>query len=121
MTSLTLLLVAFVLVTSVISGLATRHSSSTSSDIAAKPNNTETGQYQIQSGLGLEEPLNQTEEGGFQLSQGGGGAQVQMSNEVTEGESGGKIEESELIEKQWVDETESYQEPEPTSTMENEG
>ena len=51
------------------------------------------------------------------MSQGGGGAQVQMSNEVTEGESGEKIEESELTEKQWVDETESYQEP----VMENEG
>ena len=117
MTSLTLLLVAFVLVTSVISGLATRHSSSTTSDNPAQPNITETGQYQIQSGSGLEEPLNQTEEGGFQLSQEGGGAEVQMSNEVTEGESGEKIEESELIEKQWVDETESYQEP----IMENEG
>ena len=67
------------------------------------------------------EPLNQTEEGDFQLSQERGGAEVQVSNEVTEGESGGKIEESELIEKQWVDETESYQEPEPTSIMENKG
>ena len=121
MTSLTLLLVAFVLVTSVISGLATRHSSSTTSDNPAESNITETGQYQIESGSGLEEPLNQTEEGGFQLSQEGGGAEVQMSEEVTEGESGEKIEESELIEKQWVDETESYQEPEPPSTMENEG
>ena len=51
------------------------------------------------------------------MSQEGGGAEVQMSKEVTEGESGEKIEESEVIERQWVDETESYQEP----VMENEG
>ena len=44
-----------------------------------------------------------------------------MSKEVnTEGESGEKIEESELIEKQWVYETEPYRELEPTSIMENE-
>ena len=124
MTSLTLLLVAFVLVTSVISGLATRHSSSTTSDNPAEPNITETGQYRIESGSGLEEHLNQTEEGGFQLSQGGGGAEVQMSKEVTEGESGETIEESELTEKQWVDHTissESYREPEPSPIMENGG